>query len=192
MAALSVVAVKFVAIGLSQELAGTYNSAYGYLQLFAILADFGLYAVSVREVSAANNKEHVLGGLIVLRTVITFISLGAAVLIAWIVPAWRGTPLPIGISIAALVPFFTLLAGVLRTVFQVMYTMHYVFIAEVLQRVLTTGLMGLIILYGFRLSNDTKIYELFLWIGAIGAALLFGISTFFAVSLMRIRPSFDG
>ncbi len=53
MAALSILTTKFVAIGLSQELAGHYNTAYGYLQLFGILADFGLYAVAVREVSQA-------------------------------------------------------------------------------------------------------------------------------------------
>ncbi len=192
MAVLSAVSVKCVAIGLSQELAGAYNSAYGYLQLFAILADFGLYAVSVREVSAANDKEKVLGGLLVLRSMIVVLSLGSAVLIAWFVPAWEGTPLPLGISIAAFVPFFTLLAGVLRTVFQVTFHMQYVFIAEVLQRVLTTGLMALLVLAGVRLSSDLRVYEWFLWIGAGGALLLFGLSGFFAVRFMRIRPTFEG
>lgn len=191
MAVLSAVSVKFVAMGLSKELAGAYNSAYGYLQLFAILADFGLYAVSVREVSAAKEKEKVLGGLLVLRSIIVILSLGSAVLIAWLVPAWQGTPLPIGITIAAFVPFFTLLAGVLRTVFQITFRMQYVFIAEVLQRILTAGLMALIIVSGVRLSTDIKIYEWFLWIGALGALFLFLLSTFFSRTLMRVRPTFD-
>lgn len=191
MAVLSAVSVKFVAMGLSIELAGAYNSAYGYLQLFAILADFGLYAVSVREVSAAKDKEKVLGGLLVLRSIIVVISLGSAVLIAWLVPAWQGTPLPIGITIAAFVPFFTLLAGVLRTVFQITFRMQYVFVAEVLQRILTAGLMALIIVSGVRLSTDVHVYEWFLWVGAIGALFLFILSTFFALKLMRVRPTFD-
>ena len=191
MAVLSAVSVKFVAMGLSKELAGAYNSAYGYLQLFAILADFGLYAVSVREVSAARDKEKVLGGLLVLRSVIVVLSLGSAVLIAWLVPAWTGTPLPIGITIAAFVPFFTLLAGVLRTVFQITFTMQYVFVAEVLQRVLTAGLMLLIILSGVRLSTDVRVYEWFLGVGAIGAIFLFALSSFFALRIMRVRPTFD-
>ena len=191
MAVLSAVSVKFVAMGLSRELAGAYNSAYGYLQLFAILADFGLYAVSVREVAVSREKERVLGGLLVIRTAITVISLGTAVIVAWLVPAWRGSPLSIGISIASLVPFFTLLAGVLRTVFQIRYKMHLVFIAEVLQRILTTGLMALVILRGVRLSDDVRIYSWFLWIGAAGSLLLFVLSVFFAVRLMRIRPVFD-
>lgn len=191
MALLSAVSVKFVAMGLSKELAGAYNSAYGYLQLFAILADFGLYAVSVREVSAAKEKSKILGALIVLRIAIATLSLGGAVLIAWFMPAWQDSPVRIGIAIASLVPYFTLMAGVLRTIFQITYTMHYVFIAEVLQRVLTTGLMAGLIFMGVRLSTDIRVYELFLWVGAAGAVLLFALSVFFALRQMKIRLTFD-
>ncbi len=191
MAALSIVTAKFVAIGLSIELAGYYNSAYGFLQIFAILADFGLYAVSVREVSKAHDKEKMLGTFIVLRGIITFASFAAAILCVFVVPTWRGTPFPIGVAIASLVPFFTLLAGMLRTVFQVQYKMHFVFIAEILQRILTTIGIGLFIVYGVRLSTDVRMYEWFLWIGGAGAALLFFVSYFYASRLMRIRPHFE-
>jgi len=191
MAALSAISVKFVAMGLSRELAGSYNSAYGYLQLFAILADFGLYAVSVREVSTAKDQGRVLGGLIVLRSIIACLSLGTAVAIAWIVPAWQGSPLRYGIAIASLVPFFTLLAGVLRTIFQIKYKMHLVFIAEVSQRIVTTTLMAIIIWKGVRLSENTLVYEYFLWVGSIGAFVLLVLSIFFALRAMRIRLCFD-
>lgn len=200
MALLSAISVKFIAMGLSTELAGAYNSSYGYLQLFAILADFGLYAVSVREVSRApeqssvsgeHTRSDVLGALIVLRLVIAIVSLGSALLIAWFVPAWRGSPLRVGIAVASLVPFFTLLAGVLRTVFQVQYKMHLVFIAEVAQRVLTTGLMAGVIFVGIRLSTDLQVFQYLLWVGVLGAVLLFLLSLVFAVRLTRIRPCFD-
>ena len=78
MAALSVVTVKLVAVGLSIELAGQYNTAYGYLQIFGILADFGLYAVSVREVARAEDKAKVIGNLFTLRAIILALSLGSA------------------------------------------------------------------------------------------------------------------
>jgi len=191
MALLSAVSAKFVAMGLSQELAGTYNTSYGFLQLFAILADFGLYAVSVREVSIATDKQKVLGALLTLRTMIATLSLGAAVMIAWIVPAWTGTPLPLGITIAAFVPFFTLLAGVLRTTFQITYSMHYVFIAEVSQRILTALLMAGIIVFGVRLSDDVRVLHLFLGIGSLGALLLLLFSVVFSLRLMPIRFAFD-
>lgn len=187
MAALSIVTVKFVAIGLSKELAGNYNSAYSFLQIFGILADFGLYAVAVREVSRSKEKERVMGALIILRSIILCISLAAALGIVWIVPAWRGTPLPIGVTIASLVPFFTLLAGIQRTVFQVTYKMHFVFIAEVLQRVLTVLLIGGIVLTGTRNTESLLVYHTILATGGLGALLLFLLSTLYAHRLMKIR-----
>ncbi|MEQ1849489.1 MAG: oligosaccharide flippase family protein [Candidatus Peribacteraceae bacterium] len=187
MAVLSAVTVKFVAIGLSQELAGVYNSAYGFLQLFAILADFGLYAVSINELSKSDKKEDVLGALLTIRVALTACSLGAAILIAWVIPIWHGTALPLSISIAALVPVLTLLAGVLRTVFQIAYRMHIVFIAEVLQRLVTAILMSLVIYSGVRSSNDSDTLHLFLWLGVLGSLTLFLISFVFALRSIRIR-----
>lgn len=191
MAALSILTVKFVAIGLSKELAGNYNSAYGYLQLFGILADFGLYAVAVREVSKAKDREKVLGTLIVLRTCILLVSLATALIFVWALPQWQGTPLPMGVTIAALVPFFTLLAGVIRTVFQIHYKMQYVFIAEVIQRVITVSLIAVVIILGVRGSTDEGIYHYFLLVGGIGAAVLFLLSIVFGNKFMRVRPHVD-
>ncbi len=191
MAALSILTVKFVAIGLTKELAGNYNSAYGFLQLFGILADFGLYAVSVREVSKAVDKSKVLGALIVLRTMILVVSLSAALLFVWVMPQWRGTPLPVSVLIASLVPFFTLLAGIIRTIFQVNYKLHYVFIAEVTQRVITTGLIGSLIVLGVRQSTDLQHLHMMLFFGGVGAFVLFVISLFYGNRLMKVRPSFD-
>jgi len=202
MAALSILTVKFVAMGLSKELAGNYNSAYGFLQLFGILADFGLYAVAVREVSRApeqssmfdkpiNNRAEVLGAIIILRCITLVISLSAALLFIWFIPIWKGTPLPLSVTIASLVPFFTLLAGIIRTVFQVNYKMHFVFIAEVAQRILTVIFIGLFILLGVRGSHDLHHLHLFLFIGGVGAFLLFFISLTYGNRLMVIRPNWN-
>lgn len=193
MAALSILTVKFVAIGLTKELAGNYNSAYGYLQLFGILADFGLYAVAVREMSKADDTEkgNVLGALLVLRTVILFLSMGTAVLFVWLMPQWKGTPLPMSVLIASFVPFFTLLTGIVRTVFQINYKMHFVFMAEVLQRIITTGLIGTFIILGVRQSANLFHLHMMLFFGGVGACFLFLVSLFYGNRFIRIRPSFD-
>lgn len=194
MAALSIVTVKCVAMGLSTELAGTYNTAYGFLQIFGILADFGLYAVAVRELSkvTGQERERVLGSLLVLRLIILLLSLATALVVAWVIPAWQGSPLPIAISVAAFVPFFTLLAGMLRTVFQVHYKMQFVFIAEVSQRILALSIIAVPLILGLRQSADENYLLLFLLAGGLGAALLLLISIFAAVRFMTIRPHWDG
>ncbi len=191
MAALSILTVKFVAIGLSKELAGNYNSAYGYLQLFGILADFGLYAFAVRELAASKHREETLGTLAVIRIITVVLSFGLALILAWSIPGWRSSPLSVGITIAATVPVFTLLAGILRTVFQVTYKMHFVFIAEVGQRILTAGCIGAFIFYGIRSSTDTSIYNSFLAIGGIGAAFLLLASLVASHRLIPLHLHFD-
>jgi len=190
MAALSILVVKFVALALTKELVGYHNSAYGYLQVFGILADFGLYAVAVKEVSRGERRDEILGAFIILRTGILALSLGAAILFAWLMPMWRGTPLPTAITIAAFVPFFTLLAGILRTVFQVTYTMHWVFVAEVSQRIFTVSAIGAFIVMGYRQSNDPRLLYAFLAIGGMGALMLLSISLLAARRFLRanLRP----
>lgn len=191
MAALSIVTVKLVAIGLSIELAGNYNTIYGYLQIFGILADFGLYAVAVREVARAGDKRAVLGNLMTLRAMILAISLGSALIIAWVIPAWRGTPLPAGIAIAAFVPAFTLLAGILRTIFQVEYRLHFVFIAEVTQRIVTVSLTAIAVWLWLRDSADVRSLYLLLGFGGAGALVLLLLSIAFSMKIMRVRPRWD-
>lgn len=191
MAALSIVSVKLIAIGLSKELAGTYNSAYGFLQLFGILADFGLYAVAVRELSKTRRRTEVLGSLIAVRLLITTASLTLALAIAWSVPAWQNTPLPFAITVAVAVPFFTLLAGILRTVFQVNFKMHYVFIAEVLQRIVSTTALLVWVLGGIQESTNPTDMFWFLSAGGMGAALLFTLSCYFSYRLMPLSISFN-
>ncbi len=191
MAALSVITVKLIVIGLSKELAGIYNVAYGYLQIFGIVADFGLYAISVRELSRAQDKAKVLSAFIVLRCIVLAIAIGSALAIVWLLPRWHGTPLPLAVTIAAFVPVFTLLSGLLRSVFQIHYKMHFVFIAEVTQRILTTAGTGWFIFYGMRLSNDPHSLYAFLIVGGVGALWLFLVSLFFAMRLMTIRLQTD-
>lgn len=192
MAALSIVTVKFVAMGLSAELAGTYNSAYGFLQIFGILADFGLYAVAVRELSRAEDKPRVMGALIILRSIILGLSLASALLITWLLPAWNGTPLPLAVSIAALVPFFTLLSGIQRTIFQVSYRMHYVFIAEVAQRIIAVLMIGIVIAQGVRDSSNPAVMNYMLLAGSVGALVLFLFSTLYVRKLMQVKLRWDG
>ncbi len=187
MAALSIITVKCVALSLSLPLAGTYNSAYGYLQLFGILADFGLYAVAIRELSSAQNKGAVLGAMLWIRLGTLTLSLGAALILVWLLPQWRGTPFPLAVTIAALVPFFTLLAGVIRAVFQVHYAMHLVFVAEVLQRIITTGLIAAFAVSGIRGSESVHFVYLFLAFGGVGSLFLLCTSLYLSKQYEKVQ-----
>jgi PST family polysaccharide transporter len=184
---LGILSVKLVTLSLSKELVGNYQTAYGYLQIFGIIADFGLYAVSIQELSRARDRMALLRILFVLRGVVTILSLGAALLLAWIIPNFRGTPLPLGITIAAFVPFFTLLAGMFRTAFQVEFRMRSVFAAEIASRVTTLLLMIGAFLLGVQSSSAMSMYFLFLLFGSAGGLVLFSLSLFLSLRLPWVR-----
>ena len=181
---LGILSIKFVTIGLNQSLVGNYQTVWSYLQIFGILADFGLYAVAIRELSRAENRAVTLGSLFVLRALITLISLSSALLLAFLIPQFTGTPLPLGIAIAIFVPFFTLLSGMFRTLFQVHYQMHLVFIAEVCAKIIPVCLLGIAILLGTRGSDNPHIFYIFNAFGDLGAITLFIVSLWFARPLL--------
>lgn len=191
MAAISIVTVKLVATGLSQHMAGFYNSAYGYLQIFGIVADFGLYAVAVREASRAKDLAETVGAVVVLRALIVFVTFAAALLIAWVIPAWQGTPLPLGVTITAFVPVFTLMAGTLRVIFQVKYRMKWVFVAEVTQRIVAVSLIATAVLLGARQSEDIGVLYWFLIAGAVGSSVLLILSFVGASRILLPRLTWD-
>jgi len=188
---LGLIGVKLVTTALSQELVGNYQTVYSYLQIFGILADFGLYAVAVRELAKAKDRASVLGSLFALRACITVFSLGMAITLAWIIPTFRGTPLPLGISIAVFVPFFTLLAGMFRTLFQVEYKMQYVFVAELTGKVIPVCLIAGSVFLGARQSDSLGLYHFFLASGGAGSLVLLVLSFWFARRLLTVRPRFS-
>ena len=185
---IGILGIKLTTIALSRELVGNYQTVYSYLQIFGILADFGLYAVSLRELSRATDRALTFGTLFLLRAVITCISLGVAIVFAWVLPSFRGTPLLLGITIAALVPFFTLLAGMFRTLFQVEYRMHFVFVSEVLGKIVPVLLMAGAVFLGVKGEQSVSLYYYFLGFGGAGSLLLFLLSLWFARGLLKVYP----
>ncbi|MBT3835302.1 oligosaccharide flippase family protein, partial [Candidatus Peribacteria bacterium] len=180
---IGILSIKFVTTALSKSMVGNYQTVYSYLQIFGILADFGLYAIAIRELSTAKDKAKTFVSLFFLRAFITVLSLGSALALVWALPVFSGTPLPIGVSIAALVPFFTLLAGMFRVVFQVSYKMQYVFISEVIGKILPVTLMAIVVFTGMRGSENIEHYKLILAFGSIGSITLFILSFWFASRL---------
>lgn len=186
MAAMSVLTVKLVTVALEQDLVGIYNSSYGYLQLFGILADFGLYAVAIRELSRAKDRPRVLTALLLIRMCTVVFSMLLALALVWSVPGWRG-PFAIATSIAALVPLFTLLAGIPRTVLQVEHKMQFVFAAEILQRIFTTLTIAAFVVWGVRDSANVWLCYLFIALGGVGAVILLIVSIASANRFLRLQ-----
>lgn len=83
---ISIFLIKIVADYLDAAGYGMYSKIYNYLSIFAVLADLGLYTISVREMSQCQDDkeklERISGNILSLRTIsgltIMVLSLGIA------------------------------------------------------------------------------------------------------------------
>ncbi len=69
--------------------------------------------------------------------------------------------------------------------------MKSVFVAEVIQRVVTAGLIGGTVLWFVRGSDDPRVMWWFLLIGSLGAFVLLTVSSILAARIVKIRATWD-
>src|SRR3989338_5007511 len=119
-AALSVVVLKIISSYLGTAGYGDYTTVYQFLALFGIIADFGIYTITVKEM-ARDEKQipMILGNVMGLRTLLAIFAMILAAMVAYIVPDYQTTLIPMGVLIATVATFFTLLNGTISSVLQV-------------------------------------------------------------------------
>lgn len=154
-AILGIVSVKFITNYLSPSTYGEYTTIYDYTALFAIIADFGLFTIAVREMAYDNRKEMVqkiVGNVLSLRTVLAIISLGLGILAAAAIPAYGNSHIPLGVLIVSAATLVTLIAGTMSSVLQFYLRMHWASIGLSVGKLITVGYIVATILYLF--PND--------------------------------------
>lgn len=174
-ALLSLVVIKIITYYLSVGKYGEYTNVYEFLALFAIIADFGLYTISVREMSRNEEKiPKIIGNILTLRLVIGFIVLIGVIIGGFMVPSHQGTQIPYAIMIATTASLIALINGTITSVLQEKYKMQHAAKAQVTGKIVQIGYMALVAFVFFRYDTFQGFYHLF-WAGVIGnfAMLLF-------------------
>lgn len=160
MALLGFVSVKLVAVYLSVEERGVYESAFNFLALAGTFADMGLYTIAIREYAKGEYaKEKVLGNILAIRQLLSLAVLGCAFLLFFVIPAYRG----MGWNFFAAIVIFgaatmvALLNGTVTGVLQAEYQMKHATLAQVLGKVGTIVLMclGIFVLF----PRTSSMYE---------------------------------
>lgn len=118
---------------------GKFTLLLVYLQIFALVADLGLFTITVREISKAPERTaELVGNTLSLRAILALGTLGAAAALSFVLPF---TPdVRIGIALAAPAHFFGLLNASLLTVFQSKLRMDKAVIADIIGRFVSFGL----------------------------------------------------
>ena len=105
-ALISIVMIKVLTNYLDIAGYGLYSKIYNYLSIFAVIADLGLYTITVRELSAhADDKEMVRkisGNILSLRTLSGILILFLSLLLGTFLSGYESPEALIGIGIAGL------------------------------------------------------------------------------------------
>ncbi len=190
-AALSIVVLKIISGYLGTSGYGDYTTVYQFLAFFGIIADFGIYTITVKEMSRDESKiPRILGNVMGLRTFLAVLAMGLAVLTVFLVPRYDNTLIPMGVLIATLATFFTLLNGTISSVLQVHLKMHYATISLVAGKIVSVLYMAWVAYIAFTADFVTGFYHL-LWAGVLGNLVMFLITAYYVRRFCRITYRFD-
>ena len=180
-----------IAIGLLTRYLGTdgygqYTTIYAFLQLFGILADFGLYIVLIKKISETDidkeKEKSIVSNIFTLRLISAVVFLGVAPIAGMFFP--YPMIVKLGILITSLFFLFITLNQVLSGVFQKYLAMHKVAIAEMIGKIA----LVLAVIVAILLKGNL------LWIMAcvsFGAGVNFLITYIYSRKFIKIKLSFD-
>lgn len=168
---------------LGQEGFGEYTTIIGFLGIFSILADLGLYLVTTKEISRDDTDDsHIISNAFTIKLIFSVFILVLAPVVGFFFP--YSQIVKWGIVIGAASFLFILLNQVLIGIFQKHFRMERVAIAEVAGRIV--WLLGVIIAVKLSLS--------LLWIVgfiALSNFVNFTLVYFFARKHVTINLRFD-
>lgn len=191
-AVLSLAVIKIITSYLSVEKYGEYTNVYEFLALFAIIADFGLYTISVREMSKdEDNIPRLLGNILSIRVGVGVIVLTFLIIAGFLVPSHQGTQIPYAIMIATTAALIALINGTITSVFQVKYVMQKAAIAQIIGKIVQVGYMVLVAFVLFNADKFDGFYHLFL-AGVFGNGAMLILTIYFVSKFTPIKFRFDG
>ncbi len=192
MAVTSIGILKSISHFLSVEGYGQYTAVYEFLGFFGIAADFGLFTIGVREMSrGVRDRNFVAGNILGMRVVTAAVAMALAVVGAFVIPAYQGTFIPEGVSIAAFAVFFAILQGTVSSVLQVELKMQYATLALVSGKLLSFGWMLAVIFYFFVGEPNQTSFNQLMIAGLLGNLFSFLATYYYAARYAKLLPCFD-
>jgi O-antigen/teichoic acid export membrane protein len=190
-AVLSVFVLKMISGYLGTAGYGDYTTVYQYLAFFGIAADFGIFTITVKEMSKDAEKiPEILGNVLGLRTALALITMGLAAIVVFFIPSYSNTVIPIGVLIATLATIFTLLNGTVSSVLQVHLKMEYSTVGLIVGKIVSVGYIAVVVYYLY--TGNTGIgFQHLMWSGVVGNFVMMAITAYYAERYAKITYRFD-
>ena len=176
---------------LSVEAYGEYVLVYEFLAFFGIAADLGLFTIAVREMSEdENNIPKIIGNILSLRTILVASTMLLAVILAFTIPKYQGSKIPLGVAIASITVFVTILNGTISSVLQTKLQMQYASFTTILGKFIGVGFMVYVVFWGFPEDTTTGFYML-LVAGIIGNGIMLLSTNHYVKKITPLKYQFD-
>lgn len=190
-AILGLAVVKISTNYLSVEGYGQYIAIYEFLAFFGIAADLGLFTIAVKEMSENEDQtEKIIGNILSLRTILVTLTMLAAVVTVFSIDRYADTKVPLGVAIASITVFFTILDGTISSVLQAKLKMHLASFTTIIGKVISVGFMVYVVFFGFPQDSDTGFYML-IAAGVIGNFIMLLMSNYFVTKITPLKYRFD-
>jgi len=192
MAVTSVVILKAISNFLSVEGYGMYTAIYEFLAFFGIVADLGLFTIAVREMGKGKrDRNFVAGNILGMRMMMAVIAMSLAVISAFLIPKYQETYIPVGVAIASMAVFLSIMHGTVSSVLQVELKMERATIGIVGGKILSLVWMLSVIFYFYADEPGAQAFYQLLVAGVVGNLFAFLYTLRYALKYARIRPQFD-
>jgi len=130
---------------LTVELYWLYSKVYNYIWIFVFLADMGLYAITIREITnSKENSSKIVWNVMSLRLILWIIILFLATAIAYFLP-WYNSPLALlSIIIASIFTIFQLLNSSILALMQANMRIEFSAVSLIISKLINVLLIWLV------------------------------------------------
>lgn len=190
-AIMGVVIIKVITNYLGTNGYGEYTTAFDYLALFTIMADLGLYTIGIREMAKENEKiPMIMGNILTVRTFTSIFIICLAGFIAYFIPQYQNSHIPLAIWLAGIAAFFNLLTSIISAVLQVHLRMEYNSLASVIGKVVNLAYIIFVVYIFHPADHDLGFYHLVV-AGILGNGVMLLATWFYVRKFSPIRFRFD-
>ncbi|MCT4616967.1 MAG: oligosaccharide flippase family protein [Candidatus Gracilibacteria bacterium] len=175
---------------------GLYSKIYNYLGIFAFLADLGLYAISIREISKnKENSEKIVGNVLTLRTILGGFIILIALITALFLPGYNSQVALSAIFIVGIFTVFGLINSSIMSLMQANLKAEFSLISTVTGKIFNITAIIFIVYFLFpKDSFDNANIMPFLAImgaGLLGNIVMTVLNYFYARKICNIKYRFD-
>lgn len=176
---------------------GLYSKIYNYLSIFAVIADLGLYTITVRELTRYADDEQMVakisGNILSLRTLSGILIIGLSLSIAPFLTGYNSPMALIGIGIVSLFTLTGLINSSLMSYLQATLHTEFSLVANTCGKLITFGMIlsFSVFLFPKATTPDVTIFILIMIAGLMGNIVMTGMTWWYASRWQRVSFAWD-